>query len=219
MEPVSDIIGHCFVVGDTRHQLRASMSAGWRGSAGQVRRNFRQSLQKRIFNLLQTPLRPNGEVREAVKDFCSKLQDAQRDSLGQAADVDAFRREIRKVAKAIGFPISRLFHSKADRNASRKAPPVRLDISDVSFIPGTFFFEDKTEKSKVPSTYPSVVFTRTHRQDLRRFLVQGDRSLISSLVCFHSLPRPQHPNSLPPTPDGRRWPYAHYSGMDFAAWG
>ena len=36
MEPVSDIIGHCFVVGDTRHQLRASMSAGWRGSAGQV---------------------------------------------------------------------------------------------------------------------------------------------------------------------------------------
>ena len=42
MEPVSDIIGHCFVVGDTRHQLRASMSAGWRGSAGQVRRNFRQ---------------------------------------------------------------------------------------------------------------------------------------------------------------------------------
>ena len=34
--------GHCFVVG-ARHQLRASMSAGWRGSAGQVRRNFRQS--------------------------------------------------------------------------------------------------------------------------------------------------------------------------------
>ena len=24
-------LGHCFVVGDTRHQLRASMSAGWRG--------------------------------------------------------------------------------------------------------------------------------------------------------------------------------------------
>ena len=39
--PVSEIIGHCFVVG-ARHQLRASMSAGWRGSAGQVRRNFRQ---------------------------------------------------------------------------------------------------------------------------------------------------------------------------------
>ena len=35
-------LGHCFVVGDTRHQLHASMSAGWRGSAGQVRRNFRQ---------------------------------------------------------------------------------------------------------------------------------------------------------------------------------
>ena len=35
-------LGHCFVVG-ARHQLRASMSAGWRGSAGQVRRNFRQS--------------------------------------------------------------------------------------------------------------------------------------------------------------------------------
>ena len=103
------------------------------------------SLQQRISNLLHAPLRSNGEVREAVKDFCSKLQDAQRDSLGQAADVDAFRREIRKVAKAIGFPISRLFHSKADRNAPRKAPPVRLDISDVSFIPGTFFFEDKTE--------------------------------------------------------------------------
>ena len=31
MEPVSDIIGHCFVVG-ARHQLRASMS-GWRGRA------------------------------------------------------------------------------------------------------------------------------------------------------------------------------------------
>ena len=39
--PVSEITGHCFVVG-ARHQLRASMSAGWRGSAGQVRRNFRQ---------------------------------------------------------------------------------------------------------------------------------------------------------------------------------
>ena len=42
MEPVSDIIGHCFVVRDTRHQLRASMPAGWRGSDGQARRNFRQ---------------------------------------------------------------------------------------------------------------------------------------------------------------------------------
>ena len=41
MEPVAGEIGHCFVVG-ARHQLRASMSAGWRGSAGQVRRNFRQ---------------------------------------------------------------------------------------------------------------------------------------------------------------------------------
>ena len=38
MEPVAGEIGHCFVVG-ARHQLRASMSAGWRGSAGQVRRN------------------------------------------------------------------------------------------------------------------------------------------------------------------------------------
>ena len=33
MEPVAGEIGHCFVVG-ARHQLRASMSAGWRGSAG-----------------------------------------------------------------------------------------------------------------------------------------------------------------------------------------
>ena len=41
MEPVAGELGHCFVVG-ARHQLRASMSAGWRGSAGQVRRNFRQ---------------------------------------------------------------------------------------------------------------------------------------------------------------------------------
>ena len=41
MEPVAGEIGHCFVVG-ARHQLRASTSAGWRGSAGQVRRNFRQ---------------------------------------------------------------------------------------------------------------------------------------------------------------------------------
>ena len=30
---VAGEIGHCFVVG-ARHQLRASMSAGWRGSAG-----------------------------------------------------------------------------------------------------------------------------------------------------------------------------------------
>ena len=49
MEPVSDIIGHCFVVGDTRHQLRASMSAGWRGSAGQVRRNCRIRRQFQFF--------------------------------------------------------------------------------------------------------------------------------------------------------------------------
>ena len=50
MEPVAEIVGHCFVVGDTRHhQLRASMSAGWRGSAGQVRRNCRIRRQFRIF--------------------------------------------------------------------------------------------------------------------------------------------------------------------------
>ena len=36
-------LGHCFVVGDTRHQLRASMSAGWRGSAGR----FAETLDSR----------------------------------------------------------------------------------------------------------------------------------------------------------------------------
>ena len=56
MEPVAEIIGHCFVVGDTRHhQLRASMSAGWRGSAGQVRRNCRIRQQFRIFFLGRIP--------------------------------------------------------------------------------------------------------------------------------------------------------------------
>ena len=50
MEPVAGEIGHCFVVG-ARHQLRASMSAGWRGSAGQVRRNCRLGRQfRRIFS-------------------------------------------------------------------------------------------------------------------------------------------------------------------------
>ena len=50
MEPVAGEIGHCVVVG-ARHQLRASMSAGWRGSAGQVRRNCRLRRQfRRIFS-------------------------------------------------------------------------------------------------------------------------------------------------------------------------
>ena len=59
MEPVSDIIGHCFVVGDTRHQLRASMSAGWRGSAGQVRRNFRQLSLNRTTGKIFSQLSPH----------------------------------------------------------------------------------------------------------------------------------------------------------------
>ena len=134
-------------VGDQniRPLTEVRISVRFPGGARAAQASDGDSLQHRIFNLLRNPSRSNGEVSETVKDFCSKLQDPQRDSLGQAADVEELRREIRKVAKALGFPISRLFHSKADRNATRKAPPVRLDISDVSFIPGTFFFEDKTE--------------------------------------------------------------------------
>ena len=69
MEPVSDIIGHCFVVGDTRHQLRASMSAGWRGSARQVRRNFRQLSPHRTTgkNVSQlSPHRTTGKIFTVV---------------------------------------------------------------------------------------------------------------------------------------------------------
>ena len=74
-------IGHCFVVG-ARHQLRASMSAGWRGSAGQVRRNFRQlsptgqlktKPRSRYVNMFEGPVTgnipevlDNGEVTEQL---------------------------------------------------------------------------------------------------------------------------------------------------------
>ena len=68
MEPVSDIIGHCFVVGDTRHQLRASMSAGWRGSAGQVCRNFRQLSPHRTTGFFFHSCPPTGQL-----DFFSQL--------------------------------------------------------------------------------------------------------------------------------------------------
>ena len=100
------------------------------------------SLQQKIANILRIPGRTHGDVGEAAKDFCSKLQDAQRDSLGRITEVDELRTMLRKIAKEIHFPMSRLFPGKADRGTSRKAPPVRLDISDVSFIPGTFFFEE-----------------------------------------------------------------------------
>ena len=61
MEPVADEIGHCFVVG-ARHQLRASMSAGWRGSAGQVRRNFRQLSPHRTTGFFFSQLSPTGPL-------------------------------------------------------------------------------------------------------------------------------------------------------------
>ena len=59
LSELPDTIGHCFVVGDTRHQLRASMSAGWRGSAGQVRRNFRQLSQDNWKNFTVVPPQDN----------------------------------------------------------------------------------------------------------------------------------------------------------------
>ena len=74
---MSEIIGHCFVVG-ARHQLRASMSAGWRGSAGQVRRNFRQlSPQDNWKKIHSCP--PTGPL-----DFFSQLSAGKNPGLGAA---------------------------------------------------------------------------------------------------------------------------------------
>ena len=128
-----------------RQLTEVRISARTPGGAKSASTSDVASLQQKIANILRIPGRTHGDVGEVAKDFCSKLQDAQRDSLGRITEVDELRTMLRKIAKEIHFPMSRLFSGKADRGTSRKAPPVRLDISDVSFIPGTFFFEDKTE--------------------------------------------------------------------------
>ena len=101
-------------------------------------------LAARIQNILKAPTRSTGEVSEVVNSFCSKLSDTQRAGLTKTPTGDELRKMLRTTAKDVGFPISQLFPKRGGHLRSYQ-PPVRLCIHDVTFLPGTFFFEDKSE--------------------------------------------------------------------------
>ena len=101
-------------------------------------------LAARIQHILKAPTRSTGEVSEVVNSFCSKLSDTQRAGLTKTPTGDELRKMLRATAKDVGFPIAQLFPKRGGHLRSSQ-PPVRLCIHDVTFLPGTFFFEDKSE--------------------------------------------------------------------------
>ena len=72
-----------------------------------------------------------------MNSFCSKLSDTQRAGLTKTPTGDELRKMLRATAKDVGFPIAQLFPKRGGH--------LRSHLHDVTFLPGTFFFEDKSE--------------------------------------------------------------------------